>query len=212
MFFGGMDGPFVRFGGSPSGMGGFRFSTSPFASDFMSQFAAAAAAAGGPRRRPNQPPEPPPNLFTLLIQFVPMLVLAIVMYLASFTPARADTFSGRSAPLNWESVSPHLSFSSSALHVNGPFLTDRLRIPYYSTHRFERFVGGQDRRPYEGMLERVRVQELQRDCQNQQRHLQTRRAEAASRGDSATLEALQRETCEACESLHRLGVQSPPNI
>lgn len=203
MFFGNMDRSFGHFG---SPMGGFQFNASPFGSDFMSQF---AAASGHARRRRHNQTEPPTNLVALLIQFVPMMVLALIMYLASFSSTRADKFSEGSIPYNWDNVSPHLSFSTTKLHTNGPFSTDHLKILYYSTPGFEQFISSRDRRPYEAMLERTRIQELQKECQSQQRQLQMRIAEAASEGNSVELEKLKKELCEACELLHHLGVSSP---
>lgn len=168
------------------------------------------AAAFGPmfsrqRRREKfyqQQAQQPTGLMALITQFIPIIVMALVILLS-------NVFFSPSEP--WSSISRHVSLQQSKSYPH-QFATKNLKVPYYGSGDFEhyfhkkRLKGSRmkELKTYEEAIERKYVGELQENCCKEQRNLQIQRSKAAE--NPSLLEELKNEKCPSCEKLHELGI------
>lgn len=215
MFFGG------AFGGSGMANPGgatfhFSSSSSPFGPIFAQHFGNFAAAGGDPRRRRYErgstQPDRPGNMIAFLLQVVPLVIVAVIMYLASF--AQSETTDPR-----WQSASEFISLEYSGRYFPaGPYHTSNLKVPYYATRQFEsQFPPSFDRGSLSGRRQRALFEleetiekrylgHLQQKCKAEMDDLNKRRA--AHQNNPDLLQKLQSEICKSCDELYRFD----PNI
>ncbi|KAJ5699178.1 J domain-containing protein [Penicillium malachiteum] len=152
-FFGG--GGFGGMGGSPFGMGGpqFVFNMGGGPGFRVHQF-----GGGAPRRRPratNSTPQPPPDLWSILRQILPLLILFLLPLLSSM-------FSGSPAP-----AGPTYRFDTpEAPHTLGR-TTPSLNINYFVNPLDVEELSPRKLRQLDKRVEVAYVTNLQYDCENE---------------------------------------------
>ena len=195
--------------------GGFQFQfhsgSSPFGNIFMNNFAAAAAAAAasnGYRQRRRHADEVPTSLVALIIQFVPMIVLAIVLFFLNRvqSTSAAQNFSSPS----WESLSRHFSLNKDLNYPVGPHYTPSFNIEYYISDQLAEYWGGEgvrEKKRSEAFFEREYISELQRQCKVEENELRREREQAARDGNMKRLEELNEQKGVSCDTLYSLGIK-----
>lgn len=218
------------FGGAGPGGGGgatFHFSMGgghPFGPLFAQHFAHFAGGADHPHRRPRYPRgaqglgrrhgEHPGNLIAFLLQVIPIVIVAVIMYLANLAQSAPEA-----ADQPWQGFAQFVSLKQDSRYFPaGPYHTANLRVPYYASRQFEaHFAPSRDRAAlsreqdrlrarFEEAIEKHYLGDLQKQCRLELDELARRRA--ASQDDPEVLRELHGKTCPSCEELYRLDPAS----